>query len=50
MFLKDIVRNNNALETSVQQAIGWFNSIEDSWNKKAYSEGRLFKCDQYCGQ
>jgi len=49
MFLKDMVRNNNALETSVQQAIGWFNSIEDSWNKKAYSEGRLFKCDEYCG-
>ena len=49
MFLKDMVQNNNALETSIQQAVGWFNSVEDSWNKKAYSEGRLFKCDQYCG-
>ena len=49
MFLKDMALNNNALDVSIEQAIAWFNSVEESWNKKAYSEGRLFKCDEYCG-
>lgn len=49
MFLKDMVVNNNALDTSVEESIKWFNSVERSWNKKAYTEGRLFKCDEYCG-
>ena len=49
MFLKDMVTNNNALNTSIQESIQWFNAVEDSWNKKAYTEGRLFKCDKYCG-
>lgn len=49
MFLKDMARNNNALDTSIKDSIQWFNSVEHSWNKKAYTEGRLFKCDEYCG-
>ena len=49
MFLKDMAENNNALHTSIQESVQWFNSIERSWNKKAYTEGRLFKCDEYCG-
>jgi hypothetical protein len=47
--VKDIVSNNNALEVGVEAAVSWFNKIEESWNKKAYQEGRLFKCDTYCG-
>lgn len=49
VVLKDLIDNNNALEVGIEGAIGWFNKVEESWNKKAYSEGRLFKCDQYCG-
>ena len=49
MFLKDMVVNNNALDTSIKESIQWFNAVERSWNKKAYTEGRLFKCDEYCG-
>jgi len=49
MFLKDMVVNNNALDTSIEESIQWFNAVERSWNKKAYTEGRLFKCDEYCG-
>ena len=50
MFLKDMAVNNNAFEVGIERAIEWFNSIEESWNKKAYTEGRLFKCDEYCGK
>jgi MoaA/NifB/PqqE/SkfB family radical SAM enzyme len=49
MFIKDMVKNNNALEVGIEQSIAWFNAVEESWNKKAYTEGRLFKCDEYCG-
>jgi MoaA/NifB/PqqE/SkfB family radical SAM enzyme len=47
--VKDIAKNNNALEQSIEKAINWFNAVEESWNKKAYHEGRLFKCDNQCG-
>lgn len=49
MYLKDIALNNNALEVGIETAIEWFNSVEESWNKKAYTDGRLFKCDEICG-
>ena len=49
VFLKDMVKDNNALEVGIEQSIAWFNAVEDSWNKKSYSDGRLFKCDEYCG-
>ena len=49
MILSDMVDNNNALNTSVEESIKWFNKVEASWNKQSYAEGRLFKCDEYCG-
>ena len=49
MFLKDLVVNNNALEVGLEDAVKWFNSVEESWNKKTYTEGRLFRCDEACG-
>ena len=48
--LADMCKNNNALEVGLEKAVEWFSSIEASWHKKAYSEGRLFKCDEYCGK
>lgn len=45
-----IAQNNNANEVSMEEAVAWFNAVEASWQKKAYSEGRLMKCDQYCGR
>jgi hypothetical protein len=48
-MLQDLVKNNNALKVGIEQSIAWFNAVESSWNKKAYTEGRLFKCDEYCG-
>lgn len=50
MFVKDMAQNNNALDVGIAAAVEWFNGVEDSWNKKAYADGRLFKCDQYCGR
>ena len=47
--VKNIVKNNTAKDVGVENAIAWFNQVEESWNKKAYTEGRLFKCDSQCG-
>lgn len=49
IFLKDFAVNNNALEVGLEKAIDWFNSVENSWSKKTYSDGRLIKCDEQCG-
>lgn len=47
--LQDIVQNNNALDTSLENTIEWFNEIELSWQKKSYADGRIHKCDNACG-
>ena len=48
-MLKELVQNNNALEQGIEECIGWFNSVEASWAKQSYADGRTFKCDHYCG-
>lgn len=47
--VKNLVNDNNALEVGIEKAIKWLSKVEESWNKKTYSEGRLIKCDTYCG-
>jgi len=47
--INKIVNNNNALEVGIENAIQWFDSIEQSWNKNTYNDGRLFICDNQCG-
>ena len=49
MFLQNLVKNNNALEVGLEQAIKWFNSVEKSWDIQSYNQGRLYKCDNQCG-
>jgi MoaA/NifB/PqqE/SkfB family radical SAM enzyme len=44
-----LIKNNNALEYGIEEAIKWFNSVEESWSKQSYLEGRLYKCDEFCG-
>jgi MoaA/NifB/PqqE/SkfB family radical SAM enzyme len=47
--LSQISTKNNALEYSLPECIEWFNSIQQSWNKKTYDSGRLVICDDVCG-
>lgn len=49
MFLKELVENNNAIQIGLEKSLQWLNKVEQSWSKKTYNEGRLFKCDEYCG-
>ena len=47
--LRDIIEPNNALETSLQESITWFNSVEESWSNKDFDNGRLVVCNDVCG-
>ena len=47
--LRDIIKPNNALETSLEESITWFDSVEESWNKSNFKQGRLLICNDVCG-
>jgi hypothetical protein len=47
--LKNMVKNNNALDHSLAECIEWFNLVEESWSKSSIREGRLFTCVETCG-
>lgn len=47
-LLKSIVKNNNANQVGIRNAIRYFTDIEAAWAKDYYKDGRLFTCDQYC--
>ena len=44
-----MIKQNNALEHSIQECIKWFVEIEQSWRSKTYETGRLVVCDDNCG-
>jgi MoaA/NifB/PqqE/SkfB family radical SAM enzyme len=48
--LKPLVKNNNALEHSLESCIKWFASVEETWNRPSIAEGRLYACVDTCGQ
>lgn len=45
-----LIKNNNALEHSLETCIEWFNAVEDSWAKPSCQEGKLKVCVDTCGQ
>lgn len=49
MQLRPMIKNNNALEHSIEQAIDWFNKIEESWNFDSVANGKIYTCNETCG-
>ena len=47
--LVNIVKENNALEYSLEHCIEWFNNIEESWSKQSIAAGRIYTCVDTCG-
>ena len=47
--IKSLVKENNALEYSLEHCIEWFNSVEETWNLPSIAEGRLYTCVNSCG-
>ena len=47
--LLSLIKENNALEYSVEHCIKWFYNVEKRWKEKNYETGRLVVCDDHCG-
>jgi MoaA/NifB/PqqE/SkfB family radical SAM enzyme len=46
--LQPMIARNNALEYGIEEAIKWFNGIEESWDKTV-PEGKIYGCNETCG-
>jgi MoaA/NifB/PqqE/SkfB family radical SAM enzyme len=47
--LLPLVKENNALEYSLEHCMEWFESVEATWAKNSIAEGRLYGCVNSCG-
>lgn len=47
---KLLAQNNNAREHGIENAIKWFESVEETWSKPSVADGMLFTCAQTCGR
>ena len=47
--LQDLVRENNALQHSLEHCLAWFDSVEQSWKQDSIADGRLYICVNSCG-
>lgn len=48
--LLPMVKENNALEYSLEHCLDWFEKVEQSWQEKSIQEGRLYQCVSTCGK
>lgn len=46
--IREIIAPNNALQYPLEQCLEWFNSVEQSWQKKSIADGRLYACVKHC--
>jgi sulfatase maturation enzyme AslB (radical SAM superfamily) len=45
-----LIKNNNALENSIELCISWFSTVEKTWSTPTFEAGRLIICNDVCGQ
>ncbi len=48
--LRPIIKNNNALENGIENAIEWFSKIEETWTIESIAQGKIYTCNETCGQ
>lgn len=48
--LRDMVRENNALEYDLEHCLDWFEQVEQSWQRPSIAQGRLYQCVNTCNR
>jgi hypothetical protein len=48
--IKDIAKENNALEYDLAHCMNWFAQVEKSWQQDSIANGRLYACVNSCNQ
>lgn len=48
--LRDLVKQNNALEYSLEHCLNWFDSVEQSWQRASIAQGRIYQCVVTCNR
>lgn len=48
--LLPLVKENNALEHTLEKCLEWFESVEETWKLNSIADGRLYTCVNSCGQ
>ena len=48
--LAPLVKENNALEYSLEHCLEWFDKVEQSWDKPSIAEGRMYQCVSTCNR
>lgn len=46
--IQPLIKNNNALEHSLDECLAWFNAVEKSWKFDSIAQGRLYTCVSNC--
>jgi len=47
--IRDLIKQNNALEYELEHCIKWFDSVEKTWSIPTFEGGRLVICNDVCG-
>jgi sulfatase maturation enzyme AslB (radical SAM superfamily) len=48
--LQKIVKENNALEYSLEHCMSWFHKVQESWRRASLADGRLYQCVNVCNR
>lgn len=48
--LKVLIKENNALEHSLEHCMQWFGQVEQTWAKESIADGRLYACVNSCAK
>jgi len=47
--IRKLIQENDANNIPVEQAIGWFNKVEDTWKLDSVKSGKIYTCNETCG-
>jgi len=47
--IRQLLPDNNANDMTIEQAIGWFDRVEETWKLDSVKSGKIYGCNENCG-